>query len=321
MGMACGVEKHMRFRQDPKINAILGICTNGSLETVLPFLVSSEIYVKSARVFLFVDNVGEEFYRYCEKHDVKTIPIRSKRDLHILSERYFFFRDYLISGALDSYDKILLTDVRDVFFQSDCFKMSWPTPQIFAAEDGLIRDEMHNRKWILDVYGPLVLEALGDCRIVCAGTTFASRKLIISYVEAMCNEIERMSQYHKEFGPDQAAHNYLLRTGVLDPGCIDYAENVVATLGICRADRISVDKNGMVLKNERAAAVIHQWDRHPELNFIVRRFREEGFRSKTVGEFLCTTAKALAFLGKNSPAMKKLADRLFRLGSEIYKSR
>jgi hypothetical protein len=171
---------------------------------------------------------------------------------------------YDIVREMTDADAVLLTDVRDVLFQDDPFTL--PVKQLEAFEEdpgNLIATQPFNRKWIKDLYGPGVLRRLGGETVSCAGTVFGPRAEILHYLSEM--HAATIWRRRVANGSDQGIHNYLLRTGRLDPvAVISNGHGRVLTLGAMR--EIDRDADGYVLNADGSRpAVLHQYDRHGPL--------------------------------------------------------
>lgn len=176
--------------------------------------------------------------------------------------RYQLYRDHL-SGPGSGADYVLLSDVRDVWFQGDPFE---PAPQVLEVflEDQSVKigADVFNRRWIERLYGSSELERLAGFVVSCSGTVAGDCVSMRRYVTEMAAELRgRISPMSSH---DQGAHNYLLRFGHLDPVTIVPNETGrVLTMGsmqsIMQAEGHVVNRDGSV------PPVIHQYDRHAQI--------------------------------------------------------
>jgi hypothetical protein len=185
---------------------------------------------------------------------------------HISSGRYFHYYDYLIQQPA-RFERVMLTDVRDVLFQGDPFAFGLPQPLLFFLEGSAhsVGTERYNRKWVLQLYGRRVLRSLADQRIVCSGITIGQGGAILRYLELMCDELARLtSRMCGRVGRDQGVHNYLIgRNRFPDAALLENGRGPVLTMGIAACERVKGAPNGALLNDDGSkVAVVHQYDRH-----------------------------------------------------------
>jgi hypothetical protein len=175
-----------------------------------------------------------------------------------------FFRYYRhLSKHGGAYANVMLTDVRDVFFQRDPFDVEFGDELQCFLEDTreTIATQPHNRKWVQAAFGSEILSELGDRPIVCAGVTIGPPRLVVSYLSVMVDFLLKLR--HQSVGLDQAVHNYILHRGLVPKASlIPNGNGAVATLGIVPRE----DVHGLL-----DAPVLHQYDRHPALAETLRR--------------------------------------------------
>jgi hypothetical protein len=169
------------------------------------------------------------------------------------TRRFFAYLDYLSRDV--SHGNVMLTDVRDVFFQADPFATDLGGGLNCFLEDSgeTLGTQPHNRKWMQDAFGSDVAQEMSSKPIVCAGVTIGRLELVLRYLEVMADFLLRLP--HQAVGLDQAVHNYVLHKGIV-PGArlIPNGAGIVSTLGIVPEERV---------EELWSAAVLHQYDRHP----------------------------------------------------------
>jgi hypothetical protein len=192
--------------------------------------------------------------------------------LHIAFARYFFANEYLASSEM-AIENVLISDSRDVIFQRNPFDLI-PGGLVTGLEDGRIIEEDYNRNWIRELYGEIELGRLGSNRIICSGVTLGPRTLMTEYLTTICDEIEnqlKTCMLNKIF--DQGVHNYIIRKGRL-PG-ITLAQNgdrTIATLGISDMTNFKIsESHGLLNLSGEKIAIVHQYDRKPDVSAIFRR--------------------------------------------------
>lgn len=191
--------------------------------------------------------------------------------------RYFHFHHFLTERP---YARVLLSDVRDVVFQSDPFEQlpvdglatGIETPRYTLAT------EPFNRMLVERVYGASGLARIGDRPISCCGVTAGDRDSIRRYLEAMMAEIRAYGREAARRPTDQAPHNHLLWTGQL--GEFHRCESLagpIATLAMHDEHELELSDDGRLLNRDGTVpSIVHQYDRWPEVERTLLRTHAGG---------------------------------------------
>lgn len=176
---------------------------------------------------------------------------------HIWDSRRFYTLQFLHSHQSE-FSHVLLTDVRDVVFQSDPFS-GIPDHCLWFFQDGgneTISQQVTNRTWVESAFGIEGLKRIGANPCLCAGTLMGSTDLVLKYLTLMTDHIIGLRGKHQL---DQAIHNWLFWTG-----CIPKAEvkrnfhGPIVSLSLEPADQFAFDGQGRLLnKNGSVIAVLH----------------------------------------------------------------
>lgn len=191
----------------------------------------------------------------------------SKLIVNTQSARFVMFLDFLKNRSTH-YDKVMLTDVRDVFFQSDPFAQVPDGELCMYEEEGplTIGTEPQNRRWVQACFGQKILRQIAHHRVICSGVTIGSVANICGYLEAMEPPLLQRSLVYIT---DQAIHNFLARTGRLNhlnPKIIKNGDGIVLTAGVMNESQFQWDSSGRLVNAAGVPyAVIHQFDRHASL--------------------------------------------------------
>jgi len=184
---------------------------------------------------------------------------------HLFHRRHLLYLQFLRDHRQD-YDRIFLTDARDVYFQADPF--SWnPGPGLHLfLEDAEIRASPGNVRWITSHFGPAAAEAMKGKFISCAGTVFGDRAGIMHYLSSMVT-LTMGARSLREAAGDQGIHNYFLYQ---QPGpqttVHDNRSGPVLTMGLTKPEALHFNAQGCLMNGEgRVAPVLHQYDRVPEV--------------------------------------------------------
>jgi hypothetical protein len=199
--------------------------------------------------------------------NVNLIPfkrVRLEYTFSITDYRHYLYYNFMIKNE-QQYNVVLITDVRDVYFQSDPFKADWPQDSLSVAKECReISQEIFNTRWILTKFGSHIYNSLQHKTILCAGTTFGPSKLIVKYLKEMNDNL-----FYNGYFPwsDQAVHNYLVYSEIVKP--VSFADNEtgpIMTLALEDDKNILINTdNQILLRNGQIAPIIHQYDRKYEL--------------------------------------------------------
>jgi len=186
-----------------------------------------------------------------------------------------FIRYLRFLEAHPEYERILLTDVRDVVFQAPPFR-DLPGEGLcvsIEAASYTLGSEPYNAEWIKRTYGGEALASVAHERVSCVGVTLGSRAAILDYLTLTTGEMLRIAPWKPGLaGADTAVHNMLLRTGRL--GVVHELETFkspVATLNAVDVDDARLSPDGVLLNEDGSAvAIVHQYDRVAGLAEAVR---------------------------------------------------
>lgn len=205
-----------------------------------------------------------------------------------LSRRWLLYREMAAAfpTLLSAAPWVFLTDVRDVRFQADPTRAfarhcSIAPVNLFAegrpgadardptrsAGATLIGEQPWNAEWIEYVGGARVLDELSRCQVLCAGTILVTPERLDVLAARMLRSIGENRIRTAPLGLDQGAMNYLFHSGALDdlePTVHANVDGDVFTMGTCPADAWTM-LGRQVLVGGTVPAVVHQYDRFPEL--------------------------------------------------------
>ena len=193
---------------------------------------------------------------------------------HPQLSRYIYYREFL---RTHEYEQIMLTDVRDVLFQSDPFQQVSKRGLSVSIESRryTIANQFWNALWISTTYGPEMLERIGGNPVSCSGVTFGDYTSVTNYLDSMIGELLNLKfRSVMRFGGDQGLHNKLLWAGELggEVYFMDTFESPVATISDLDSKDFTFSSDDRLLnKDGTVAAVVHQYDRCPSLNVRLRK--------------------------------------------------
>jgi len=186
---------------------------------------------------------------------------------HLCYRRHLLYLEFLRRHGAD-YDRVMLADARDVFFQMDPF--SWnPTAGVhFVLEDGtrLGHCQLH-RRWLTCQFGKAFADRHAEAIASCAGTTFGSAGGIGAYLEQMVALTMQARNLAKTYGGDQGIHNCVLIEKRVSPITVHpNRHGPVLTMGVMRPSDVRMNSEGAVLNdNGDVVPVLHQYQHIPGL--------------------------------------------------------
>jgi hypothetical protein len=190
-------------------------------------------------------------------------------------QRYRLYLQFLRRHG-KRYRRVLLTDVRDVYFQRPPFEGDPGHDLVFFEEHErhLLGNCPWNAQWLAHLLGAEALDRLGSRITLCAGTTLGTPDALIFYLERYLQTLQTAANLDYRLG-DQAIHNSVVYEHLDDcPFSLLRCPNVrgpVYTIGNAVPEedfRFSV-LGELLYPDGRVAPVLHQYDRRPELTKIL----------------------------------------------------
>ncbi|MDM5316175.1 hypothetical protein QUF49_09235 [Fictibacillus sp. b24] len=258
-------------------NLILAVVTDYDWDKMGVFFLSLEQTGYTGEVTLFIENINQETQEMIKKLNiaVNLIPIQRVGLEYIFAindYRYYLYYKFMVENE-SNYKDVLLTDIRDVFFQSDPFKEDWKRDSITVAKECCeISKEIYNTRWILTKFGYHIYNSLQNKTILCSGTTYGPSKQIIKYLK----EMNAALFYNGYFSlSDQAVHNYIVYSEKIKP--VSFSDNKtgpIMTVALEDENNLVInEKDQILLMNGKVASIVHQYDRKSSLaNMISTRY-------------------------------------------------
>lgn len=188
---------------------------------------------------------------------------------HIACSRYFYYLSFLEAHAA-RYDRVMLTDVRDVLFQANPFVWTSAAPLQFFLEhrDVTIGTQAGNALWVRNTYGEAELARIADRRVSCSGITLGTTQGMLGYLAAMTDELTRATPRIAGFdGYDQGVHNHLVWSNAFPAAeLLENGRGPVLTMHGVPENEFHANARGELVDDTGAVVpVLHQYDRHPAL--------------------------------------------------------
>lgn len=245
--------------------AVLGYAVGYDIAEVAPFVRSLRA-VFDGQIILVVDR-KPALLAWLAAHDVEAV---------IAADSLMHWQPHPVVARFAVYAQVLqgrteirqavITDVRDVIFQSDPFRDVTDALQFFIEAEGRpLADHAFNLKHLQALFGEGMARDLGRKSCVCVGVVAGPAEAIVRFCRAvllLC-AIPR-SSVGGAFGADQAACNVIAHLNLVGGEiCENYGR--VATIGLTASDRLGLE-DGLILNPDGGASpIVHQYDRIPSL--------------------------------------------------------
>lgn len=211
-----------------------------------------------------------------------------------------FFLYQLWSEFYDSSSLILLSDFRDVFFQSNPFDYKRELWTGAASSMAVFQEAYPNKMiyrcpfnsgWIKNCYGKRAYEMVSGNMVSCSGTTIGKRDAILVYSYLITQQLNKNTRFFRNglgiendllprndkkcidsIGVDQGFHNFVLYSGQLEAAGIEVklfpqGEGIVNTIGAFYTGPNALIKMSLydwgLLKGEPGEMVIMNWNGVP----------------------------------------------------------
>ena len=181
--------------------------------------------------------------------------------------RYCGYLDFITRHA-DRYSAVLLTDLRDVVFQSNPFERPLPADVVYTQERCLIGDDPVVRPRIAQTYGDHVAHNLRDFPLSCCGTTLGTVPGIVRYLLAMTKSLFALP-VPLTVHADQVIHNHIVHLRALRGAWLEASNGTVSKLEHTPDESVIVSADEVLIDGNRVP-VLHQWQKHPRLAAHIR---------------------------------------------------
>jgi hypothetical protein len=191
---------------------------------------------------------------------------------HLFYRRHLLYLQFLRQNQ-SKYDRVFLTDSRDVYFQANPFSWNPESGLHFFLEEASnkIGESSDHVRWLKSQFGQKVLDELARETISCAGTTMGDTVSIMEYLSRMV-ALSMNAFSLREHDGDQGIHNYIFYEKILPEIIIhENRRGPVMTLGAMKPQNVRLNAQGWVINDDgQIPAVLHQYDRHPEAAKILQ---------------------------------------------------
>lgn len=164
--------------------------------------------------------------------------------------RFFHIWNYL-NDAESNYNKVLITDVRDVYFNSDPFESLEKKKLTATSEIIIYENEQWNKEHLIYNLGLIGLVALLPKAVYNVGVFGGDAEL----VKNICSDIYLLSAGKPKVA-DQTSFNYLIQTKY--KSVTNFTEDLAIHLHVVNAGLVDID-----LDKIPSYKIVHQYDRIP----------------------------------------------------------
>ena len=182
--------------------------------------------------------------------------------------RFLLYYEFLIANP--DYERIMITDVRDVWFQKDPFSWMDGEEGVFCFEEisgRSIGKCPSNSEMIYEAVGPEKAALVSECQVSCAGVTFGTRESMLLYLHKFCELAFTAYRPNTSTGSDQGVHNWIVHREPISGLRLINNQGPVYTMGLYHNSEIKTDGQGRVINSTdgNMPAVLHQYDRFPKI--------------------------------------------------------
>lgn len=282
-------------------NIVISVAAKYREEQIRPFLASLRHFSSGTSLKLIVDQRRTEFekavqawFPSCSFHLLPPAPLRDfalkrkwaasilkrlsrwsrsrrlgRRLLKINYLRHIVIRDLLQATKVGD-ARILLCDSRDLVFQADPFGSEWP-PLWSCEEDKRLEECTLNSAWFKRVGGETALQNNKHQHVVCAGVIGGTTEAIKRYLQQSSKIVEEIAPIIPLTDGDQGIHNNLVRLHPeLGFTVLPNGGPLCINVGYTPACELAEEGASVRLRNrEDIPAILHQYDRHPNLRALV----------------------------------------------------
>lgn len=285
-------------------NLILGAVLNYSYNDIKPWIRSIKALNANISIGLIVYNMAASDVEKLTKENVRIFAFK-KDNNHNLSFDFYpnfsimvdrFLHAALFLDQLAEVNNVIFTDVKDVIFQADPFKYFNKKLVYLGSENLTYEEEPWGKNNMSKSFGPFFYDKVKNNRIYCAGVIGGNKKTLVDlFFNLYLVSKSTIQQVPGGGGPDQAALNILISLSPyrdiiqFNYGDDTWVCHAGATLQAieCRNDEIGIisrntnklklEKNCPKIVNNKICnkkgqlySIVHQYDRIPEWNTLIK---------------------------------------------------
>ena len=229
---------------------------------------------------VIIENINTNYYKSSLPYDLNSPH----------NKRLFYSYKYLSDHP--EYNRILLTDVRDVLFQEDPFLCILDNKLQVAMEEIKIGENEYNSGWIKVLKGEEYLEKHKDKLVSCCGTVLGQRNNILFYLNYLTEFIstndKKLDTNKSIFFMDQGCHNIFI---IEYPHLIcKHVNNIGKIFTMSYPGKIILSRSGLFINDYGLIySIVHQYDRYKFLTDMMKDYHNIIYFSdfkKTIKKFM-----------------------------------
>jgi len=247
---------------------VIGMAIGYGAEQLRPFVLSLKETDFAGDLVLIISKseTGPDSIRQLEEWGAKLVYYEGWRYMPMVVHctRYPKYYEFL---SQNHYDYILLTDTRDVIFQSDPLAIDKSADLYFFAEDKnvTIGSCLSNSQWLKSAFGTETFARHYNKTVYCGGTTMGSYNGIMRYLTATL-EIIGMANPAALFAPgiDQSFHNIIIHENIVSGFRLMENQKHIATMCYIPKDGVRMLPDGTIENADGTVSpIVHQYDYPP----------------------------------------------------------
>jgi len=238
--------KRVNYRGD----VVVFVSDKASKATRRKLATTDAKFIDYRSAFPFIDSYGEAF------RDISP-------SISINNYRFILFLQFLTAHQ-DEYDRVMLTDIRDVIFQKEPFSAeSGKGISLFLEDPTQTFRHKFNYEWLKLATDVKTADALADRAVSCAGITIGSINQIIAYLAYIKSKL--VNREKLEWGLDQGIHNSYLYVAKPE-GLRVFSSDEPYVINLGAYQPYNTNQGGEVVNSKgEPYAIVHQYDRSGKL--------------------------------------------------------
>ncbi len=248
----------------------------------IEFFIASLRKYYNGEVYVLVNKKDFKIKEILKNFNCRYLEITAhKFDVQV--KRYEFYLEIIHKNK---FDKILICDSRDIYFQLDPFKYNYKGDISFFLESKKIKDCPYNTNWLMKTYGEKIFKKLSEETINCSGTTLGSYIGIKNYLEQMVKQSKK-NKYKKKLkylltfrrdksgrGADQAYSNFIVHNKLIENNFL-YSNESGPIATVYYLKEIAFNKYNQLLNSlGEPYNIVHQYDkRWNEFSNVVKKLK------------------------------------------------
>jgi hypothetical protein len=276
-----------------KKNLIIGGYTNYGINQLKPWVLSAlEVAEDNTDVVLIAGNTTKETVQWLTQQGVVVIPMIQVQNVPIHVLRFLSIYDFLC-GHWQTYNYVVTTDVKDVYFQTSPFtyldSYLVNSKKIIVASEGLkYKDEPWGNENLYQAYGQYVYDRFKENEIFNVGTFGGESE----YVKDMVFNIFTNATNRPISICDQAVFNVLINTQPFKEIVArthDWAAELGTIMDPSKIEQFRpnlmyhepIFENGLIKDGSVVYSIVHQYDRVP----ILKKYIQEKYEQEDESEY------------------------------------